>query len=222
MMPLVSKAHVDRSDPWTADVETVWMTVFMESRNTVCWRLFVETFGKSWSKSDLLFSGHFKSLLQNISWWIFNDLPMIFWGWFPSFEIPGCCFLWCWNLEHPIQAAEIQHVDSRCANFKIKSPYIFWGGSLSLSLRRWVNNNNCSQTSSMMFANLVALKQKKQNSKACSYWNKNNCRTTFCRNCWKVVSLKIYVRLPNYPPKAIAAMYGAKVPPVDLVKIFEV
>lgn len=47
MMPLVSKAHVDRSDPWTADVETVWMTVFMESCNTVRWRLFVGTLGKS-------------------------------------------------------------------------------------------------------------------------------------------------------------------------------
>lgn len=47
MMPLVSKAHVDRSDPWTADVETVWMTLFMESCNTVCWRLFVVTLGKN-------------------------------------------------------------------------------------------------------------------------------------------------------------------------------
>jgi len=36
------------------------------------------------------------------------------------------------------------------------------------------------------------------------------------------VNLKIYALLPNYHPKAIAAMYGAKVPPVDLVKIFEV
>ena len=125
MMPLVSKAHVDRSDPWTK----------------VSWRLFVVTLGKSWSKSDFLF---FWGALQEIKK-TFDGLSMMypwFWGWFPSFEIPGCCFLWCWNLEHPIQAAEIQHVDSRCANFKIKSGHILGGGSSSPSLMRWVSNNN--------------------------------------------------------------------------------
>lgn len=70
-----------------------------------------------------------------------------------------------------------------------------------------------------MFANLVALKQNKILPKLQSLQllqKKTNCRTTFCRNCWRVVNLKIYALLPNYPPKAIVAMYGAKVPPVDL------
>ena len=68
------------------------------------------------------------------------------------------------------------------------------------------------ETNISQLQSLQLLQKKKQ----------TNCRTTFYRNCWKVVNLKIYALLPNYHPKAIAAMYGAKVPPVDLVKIFEV
>jgi len=73
MMPLVSKAHVDRSDPWT---------VFMvgDVRKLVGGCL-LYLLGKSWSKSDLfVVFGHFKKSKKHLMdfQWFTHD----FLGWF--------------------------------------------------------------------------------------------------------------------------------------------